>query len=214
MRDTIDIPTIRTESRDGVFIIQLFNFSAVAEAKVQEALREFIDSGDRKLIFDVRGNPGGFLQSAVAISSHFLPTGKVVVRENFGDGSEERLYRSTGRTLGASAPEEMVVLIDGGSASASEILAGALKEHGVATLVGTQTFGKGSVQELVDLRDDSSLKVTIARWFTPNGTSISVEGLAPDIEVEVTPEDRENGVDPQLEAAVEFLNREKAIAED
>lgn len=206
-RDTINIPTIETETRDGVFIIKLFNFSAVSEAKIEEALRAFAQSDDRKLIFDVRGNPGGFLQSAVGVASYFLPTGKVIVRESFGDVEDERVYRSQGRLLRQYAPEEMVVLVDGGSASASEILAGALQEHGVATLIGSQTFGKGSVQELVSLEDGSSLKVTIARWLTPLGTSISEGGLTPDIVVERTLDDWSAGRDPQLDAAIEYLNR-------
>ena len=207
-RDRIDIPTLTTEVKNGVFVIKLFNFSALSEMKMQEALRTFVQSGSRKLVLDLRGNPGGFLQSAVNISSYFLPAGKIVVRENFGDDEDERLYRSSGRMLRPILqPEEMVVLVDGGSASASEIVAGALKEHDVATVIGMQTFGKGSVQELIDLKGGASLKVTIARWLTPDGTSISDGGLTPDIEVEITPEDRESDKDPQLDAAIEFLNR-------
>lgn len=205
VRDTINIPTVITNIVDDVFVIQLFNFSAVAEAKFQGALREFAQSGHEKLIIDLRGNPGGFLDSAVNIASYFLDTGKVVVREDFGENQDERLYRSSGRDLRHFAPEELVVLVNGGSASASEILAGALQEHGVATVIGSQTFGKGSVQELIDFRDGSSLKVTVARWLTPEGTSISHGGLTPDIVVEMTPEDREAGRDPQLESALEFL---------
>jgi len=203
VRDTINIPTIETESKDGVFVIRLYNFSAVAEARLQEALRDFVRSGNRELILDLRGNPGGYLQSAVNISSYFLPTGKVIVREHFGNG-EEHVYRSSGRLLGRYAPAEMVVLVDGGSASASEIVAGALQEHGAATLIGAQTFGKGSVQELVDLDEGASLKVTVARWLTPEGNSISEGGLTPDIVVEYDPESEE---DTQLEAAIEYLNR-------
>ncbi len=207
VRDTIVIPTSKTEERDGVFIISLYSFNALAEAEMQTALRSFVRSGKDKLILDLRGNPGGYLESAVSIASYFLPLGKVVVRENFGGDEEEQLYRSSGKELGKSAPKSIVVLIDGGSASASEILAGALKEHDVATLIGETTFGKGSVQELVELGDGSSVKVTIARWLTPDGNSISEGGLAPDIEVKITPEDREAERDPQLEAAIEFLNK-------
>lgn len=206
VRDTIVIPTSKTEVRGDVFIISLYSFNALAEAEMQNALREYVQSGKKKLILDLRGNPGGYLESAVSIASYFLPLGKVVVREHFGEGMSEELYRSSGKELGRSAPEKMVVLIDGGSASASEILAGALKEHGVATLIGGTTFGKGSVQELVELEDGSSLKVTIAQWLTPNGTSISNGGLTPDITVEVTDEDREADRDPQLERALQFLN--------
>jgi carboxyl-terminal processing protease len=210
-RDTITIPTVKTEEVDGVFIISLYSFNALAEKKMQEALREYVKSGTKKLILDMRGNPGGFLQSAVSIGSYFIPAGEVIVRENFGDGSPEELYRSQGKTLGKYAPEEMVVLVDGGSASASEILAGALSQHGVATLMGKTTFGKGSVQELVDLPDGSSLKVTIARWFTPDGTSISEQGLEPDVVIERTPQQIIADEDPQLEAAVQYLNGDKEL---
>lgn len=204
-RDTITIPTIKTEQKGDVFIIALYSFNALAEAEMQKALRTFVQSGSKKLVLDLRGNPGGYLQSAVSIGSYFLPLGKTIVRESFGDGEDEEVYRSYGRELGRSAPEKVVVLVDGGSASASEILAGALKEHGVATIIGTQTFGKGSVQELVELEKGSALKVTVARWLTPNGTSISEGGLTPDMVVERTQEDRVAERDPQLDAALEFL---------
>lgn len=212
-RDTIVIPTVKTEQKDGVFVIALYSFNALAEEKMQDALNEYAKSGVKKLVLDLRGNPGGFLQSAVSIGSYFVPAGEVIVRENFGDGSPEELYRSQGRTLGKFAPEEMVVLIDGGSASASEILAGALSQHGIATLLGKTTFGKGSVQELVDLPNGASLKVTVARWFTPDGTSISVEGLDPDMMIERTPEQIMADEDPQLDAAVKWLNGDKELLE-
>ena len=207
VRDTITIPTIKTEVQGDTFIIALYTFNAISDAEMQNALREYVQSGKGNLILDLRGNPGGYLQSAVAISSYFLPTGKVVVREHFGDNQEDQVYRSLGKELGRFAPEKMVVLVDGGSASASEIVAGALQEHGAATLIGSQTFGKGSVQELIALPDGSSLKVTVARWLTPNGVSISESGLTPDIEVERTPEDRVADKDPQLEAALEYLKK-------
>ncbi len=206
IRDNITIPTSKIEVKGDAFIITLYSFNALAESEMQNALRAYVESGKRTLVLDLRGNPGGYLQGAVGIASYFIPLGKVVIRENFGEQEEEHVYRSYGRTLGRFAPEKMVVLIDGGSASASEILAGALKEHGVATLIGETTFGKGSVQELIELSDGSSLKVTIARWLTPNGVSISEGGLAPDIEVARTPEDRLAGNDPQLDAAIEFLS--------
>ena len=212
-RDTIVIPTVKTEMKDDVFIISLYSFNALAEEKMQDALKEYTKSGTRKLVLDLRGNPGGFLQSAVSIGSYFLDAGEVIVRENFGDGSAEELYRSQGRTLGKFAPEEMIVLIDGGSASASEILAGALSQHGVAILMGQTTFGKGSVQELVDLPNGSSLKVTIARWLTPDGTSISIEGLDPDIVIKRTPQQIMADEDPQLEAAVKWLKGDKELLE-
>ncbi len=205
MRDTIVIPTSKTEVRDDVFIISLYSFNAIAEMEMQKALREYVASDKKKIILDLRGNPGGYLQSAVAIASYFVPAGKPIVREGDGTDENEEVYRSAGKLLGKHAPEKMVVLVDGGSASASEILAGALQEHGIATLIGEQTFGKGSVQELIDLESGASLKVTVARWFTPNGVSISEGGLTPDIVVERTPEDRTAEKDPQLDSALEFL---------
>ncbi len=204
-RAQIEVPTVKTEKRGDTFIITLYSFNALAEAKMQQALREYVASGADTMILDLRGNPGGYLQSAVAIASYFLPSGKVVLREQFGDGREEEIYRSQGHTLKEFAPKDMIVLIDGGSASASEILAGALQEQEYATLVGSASFGKGSVQELVDLDDGSSVKITIARWLTPNGISISNGGLKPDIVVERTIEDREANRDPQLDAALAII---------
>ncbi len=205
-RAIIDIPTVKTEMKDGVFIVSLYNFNALSEMKMQTAMREFVNSGADKMIIDLRGNPGGFLQSAVSIASYFLPVGKVVVEENFGrDNKEDILYRSSGKTLREFSPDSIVVLIDRGSASASEILAGALSAHDVATLIGEDTFGKGSVQELVELNDGSSLKVTVARWLTPDGVSISDGGLKPDIAITRDPEKLEAGEDIQLDAALSFL---------
>jgi carboxyl-terminal processing protease len=138
------------------------------------------------------------------MASWFLPAGKIVVREDFGDRAEEILYRSKGYDI-FRGKLKMVVLIDGGSASASEILAGALSEQGIAKLVGAKTFGKGSVQELVRLTPETSLKVTVARWLTPNGISISEQGLSPDFPVALTKEDVSLGRDLQFEKAVEIL---------
>ena len=205
-RAQIEIPTVKTEQKDDVFIITLYSFNALSETKMQAAIKEYATSGAKKLVLDMRGNPGGFLQSAVAIASYIMPAGQVVLRESFGDGRPEQVYRSQGKTLKQFSPKEMVVLIDGGSASAAEILAGALNQHGYATLVGEKSFGKGSVQELVELPSGAALKVTIARWLTPNGTSISKEGIIPYITVERTPEQRMADEDPQLKAAIDFLH--------
>jgi len=213
-RDTIEIPTVKTEQVNKTFIISLYSFNAVAEAQVQEAIVAFSKSGAESLILDVRGNPGGFLQSAVSIASYFLPSGKVVVIEDSGVGRERTLYRSRNRSQTTPfTPQNFVVLVDNGSASASEILAGALSDHGVATVIGIPTFGKGSVQELVDVQNGSSLKVTVARWLTPNGTSISDGGLQPSITIGRTVEDRQNEKDPQRDAALRFLRGEKVTSD-
>lgn len=212
-RDNINIPTVKTEERGDVFIITLYSFNALSDMKMQEALRSYVVSGKEKLVLDLRGNPGGFLQSAISIASYFVPAGKPIVREGFGGDQDEEVYRSTGKTLRDHAPEKMVVLVDGGSASASEIVAGALQEHEVATLMGQQTFGKGSVQELIDLPSGASLKVTVARWFTPNGISISNGGLTPNIIINRSVEQRLANEDPQLDAALRLLAGEEVVSE-
>lgn len=207
VRDVISIPALETEflAEEDIFIIRLFNFSAVSPNEFRDALQEFIRMRTDKLIIDLRGNPGGFLEASQSIASWFLPKGEVILREVKSDnGQDERVYRSEGFDV-FNDQLKLVILVDGGSASASEILAGALSEHGIATLIGETTFGKGSVQELVNITDDTSLKVTIARWLTPEGNSISENGLEPDIEVPITLEDIEAGIDPQQNRAVEYL---------
>ena len=205
VRGNIEIPTIEAELRsDDVYTIALYNFGATATKEMRAALRSFIESDSDKLILDLRGNPGGFLSAAVEVSSWFLPVGKTVVVEDYGKTREKVVHRSKGYDV-IHEDVNIVVLIDGGSASASEIVAGALSEHERAVLIGENTFGKGSVQELVDVTEDTRLKITVARWLTPNSNSISHVGLAPDYEVELTIEDIQNEVDPQLEAAVTYL---------
>jgi carboxyl-terminal processing protease len=212
-RDTINIPTVKHEQIDETFIIAIYSFNAVAEAQVREALVEYVKSDATSLVIDVRGNPGGYLQSAVAIAGYFLPAGKVVVEEEFSDTTQNLTFRSRGQLAQEFTPKNLVVLVDNGSASASEILAGALKDHKVATIIGSQTFGKGSVQELVELDSGASLKVTVARWLTPNGTSISDGGLTPDIAISRTVADRQADIDPQKDAALRFLRGEEVVSE-
>lgn len=205
VRAPIEIPTLETEKRkDGIFIIRLFSFTSKSPELFRGALREFVASKDDKLILDLRGNPGGYLDAAVDMASWFLPAGSVVVKEDFGDKGEGSTHRSRGYNI-FNKNLKFVVLIDGGSASASEILAGALSEHGVAKLVGDKTFGKGSVQEVVPLTDDTFLKITVARWLTPNGKSINENGLEPEYTVKVTKEDLDKKYDAQFEKAVEVL---------
>jgi len=205
-RDKIQIPTLDTDNRsDGVFVISLYNFSANVETEFKQALSEFAVSGSNKLILDLRGNPGGYLDASVEIASYFLPSGKVIVREVGKGGEELNVFRSRGYDIVSETDTEIIVLVNQGSASASEILAGALSENGVATLLGEQTFGKGSVQEVVEITPETTLKVTIAEWLTPEGTSISDEGLEPDIVVEYEVDETNLEYDNQLERAVEIL---------
>lgn len=207
-RDTISVPTIEGKLRDdGVYVISLYSFSAQSAELFKGELQKFTDSKSTKLVLDLRGNPGGYLDAAVDIASWFLPQGKTVVIENFGDKKDEEVYRSKGYNDDFGAKIKMVILVDGGSASASEILAGALKENGIATLVGEKTYGKGSVQELIPITKDTSLKITIAKWLTPNRNSISEKGLTPDYTVAITRDDIVKKKDPQLNKAIEILNK-------
>lgn len=181
IRKEIKIPTLDIEKKSGVFIIKLYNFSAESPELFRNAVNDFVTSGYKHLVIDLRGNPGGYLEAAVTMTSFFLKEGQVVVSEKQGKNEAVVNHRSTG-IAGIPVGTKVVVLVDGGSASASEILAGALKDQGVAKVVGEKTFGKGSVQELVNYDDGSSLKVTIAKWYTPNGINISESGIKPDIE--------------------------------
>lgn len=207
VRDTINIPVINDYKRsDGIYVIELYSFSANSADLFRTALRDFMESGSNKLVFDVRGNPGGYLEAAVDIASYFLPVGDTVVTEDFKGKQPNIVDRSLGYNVFAGKNLKMAILIDQGSASASEILSGALQQQGVAKLIGTRSFGKGSVQQLMDLGDGAELKITIARWLTPNGSSISDGGLTPDIFATTTQDDIAAGRDPQMDAAVQWLD--------
>jgi carboxyl-terminal processing protease len=205
IRAAIEIPTVDTKILPGnVFVISLYNFSANSPNLFRAALRKFVESGSDKLVLDLRNNPGGYLEAALDMASWFLPTGKVVVTEDFGGGKEKNEYRSKGYNI-FTDNLKFAILVNEGSASASEILSGALREYNKAVLIGNRTFGKGSVQELVPVTGNTSLKITVAHWFTPLGKSISNGGLTPDIEVKLTPENTKGGKDPQMDAAVKYL---------
>jgi carboxyl-terminal processing protease len=208
VREVIDIPTLETEVKNDVFVLRLFSFTSQSPDLFRTALRKFLQSGKNKLVIDLRGNPGGYLDAAWDIASWFLPAGKTIVTEDFGGKEENKILRSKGydvlnKYFGSNY--KVIILVDAGSASAAEILAGALQEQGVAKLVGIKTFGKGSVQELIEITPETSLKVTIARWLTPNGHNLSHDGLVPDYIVERTSKDLEIKRDPQLDKALEIL---------
>ena len=208
IRDTIELPTI-TKNFDrgtGVYTIKIHTFSEQVADLFADAIQEFKTTGSKKLIIDVRGNPGGYLDAAVDIASHFIPQGKVVLSQDYGKKRETEFLRSLGYgSIGSDV--RVVVLVDGGSASASEILAGALQDYKLATIVGQKTFGKGSVQEYIKVTPTTGLKVTIARWLTPLERSISINGLTPDVEVKITPEDAKNLLDTQQKKAIEILTK-------
>lgn len=187
---------------DNIGYLSLSEFSSGASDKLNKAIKDLRSQGADKLILDLRSNPGGFLSESVAVTSLFLEEG-VVVREQRKGAEQEQVYEARGTHAATDLP--IVVLINRGSASASEIVAGALKDHKRATLIGEQSFGKGTVQLPHTLSDGSELRVTIAQWFTPNGDLIHKVGIVPDIVVERTQADFFDGLDPQLDKAVEFL---------
>jgi carboxyl-terminal processing protease len=206
IRDIINVPILKTELRkDDIFVITLNSFSENSAQLFNEAIKEFKDTKKNKLLLDLRGNPGGYLDSAVSIASWFLPSGKTVVIEDYSNNKKQKIYRSEVYNV-FNEKLKFIILIDNGSASASEILAGAMQDYGIAKIVGEQSYGKGSVQEIVSLTPETILKITVAKWLTPKGTSISEKGLIPDYEIKFTEEDEKNEKDPQLEKAVELLN--------
>jgi len=203
IRDSINIPSVESRLLDGgVGYIQLNTFGEDTTRDLKRGVADLIGQDARGLILDLRGNGGGYLTTAVDVSSEFLADG-VVLTERFGDGREE-VYRA--RAGGRATTIPLVILVDGGSASASEIVAGALQDYGRAKLVGETTYGKGSVQDWVPLDDDQgAVRVTIARWYTPKDRQINEQGLAPDVQVAITDEDVKAGRDPQLDKAIEIL---------
>lgn len=205
IRDIINIPTLDTELRkDGIFVIKLYSFSANSANLFRDAMRQFTASGTDKLLLDLRGNPGGYLEAAVDISSWFLPGGKIIVTEDYGNNKKQEIFRSKGYDI-FSDKLKFVILIDNGSASASEILAGAMQDYGRAKLVGEKSFGKGSVQEAIKITPDTLLKITVAKWLTPNGNLIAEKGLTPDYQVNFNKKNNDKKNDSQIDKAIELL---------
>ncbi len=205
-RQTITVPAVKEEEQDGIAIIHLYKFSADSEHEFISALREASAKPIKGLIVDLRNDPGGFLDQAVLIASAWVDTGQVVVREVYHD---ERLSKEYDAQPQFAAPKvPTVLLVNEGSASAAEILAGALQDYGKATLVGAKTYGKGSVQDLRSLADGSELKITISQWLTPHGRIINGEGITPDKVVPMTQDDYDKKLDPQLDAAKAIITKQ------
>ena len=219
VRDTIKVPTIEWKLVENppagggknIAYLQIFSFNQTVDSEFRKAAEEILKSDADAIVLDLRNNPGGLLDSAINLAGWFLDKGKLVVSEEFGNGTRNE-FKSDGN--GALKSYPMVILINGGSASASEILAGALHDNKGTKLVGVKTFGKGSVQQLEKYSDGSSLKVTIAKWLTPDGISISETGIEPGVKVEIKEEDLKEegkieigtpGKDPQLDKALDLL---------
>lgn len=201
-RAVITIPTLEWELKKGgkIAVIRIYQFNGVLNNEFKKAAINILRSQAEGIILDLRNNPGGYLNVAQDIAGWFLNKGEVVVIQK--GKNEEKTYKSKGPSNFANYP--IVVLINNGSASGAEIVAGALRDQRGIKLVGERSFGKGSVQEQVPLSGGASLKVTIAKWYTPAGHQISEKGLIPDFEVKI-PEDTKLGEDPQLEKAIEVL---------
>jgi len=213
IRSTIKIDSITWEliasgEADGknndVAYIHIIQFDQTLSTDFKKVANEILKSPAKKIILDLRNNPGGYLDTAQDIAGWFLEPGQVVTIEDFGQNKEQQQYKAEGN--GAFVNYPIVVLINEGSASASEILAGSLRDNRSVKLIGEKSFGKGSVQEMISLADNKSfLKVTIAKWLTPKGNSISEVGLTPDVKVELTEDDANANKDPQLDKALEIV---------
>lgn len=201
VRDDIVTPSVTwSETSDNIGYMRISRFADSNTVDLAtKAAQEFKDKHVKGIVLDVRGNGGGYLTSAQAVASLWL-NDKVIVQEK---GNANEVLRSNNNPILGGIPT--VVLVDGGSASASEIVAGALHDNGAAKLVGVKTFGKGSVQEIVNLPNATGLKVTIAKWYTPNGKNISEQGIQPDVQLSISDDDVKAGRDPQKDKAMQLL---------
>jgi len=202
-RANITVPSIESRTlEDNIGYVHILIFADDTKEQLRETLKTLLEQEPVGIILDLRGNGGGLLTTAVEVSSEFLDQG-VVLYEEYGDGTRRTFDVQRG---GLATEIPLVVLVNEGSASASEIVAGAIQDYGRAQLVGTTTFGKGSVQVPTALKDDAgAVRITIARWLTPNGRTINEVGLTPDVEVQVTEDDLTADRDPQLDKAIELL---------
>ncbi|MFH0830761.1 MAG: S41 family peptidase, partial [Parcubacteria group bacterium] len=204
VRDTISIESATSEIReDGIGVIKIARFGEDTYEKVSGFAQKMLESKVAGIVLDLRDNPGGFLQASVDVASLFIPEG-TIVSEEYGNNSQKE-YKANGNALIKDIP--LVVLINEGSASASEIVAGALQDYGRAKLVGNKSFGKGTVQKLETLEQNTSLRLTIARYVLPKGRKIDHVGIDPDVEVDIPNGDQENKDDPQLDKALELLGQ-------
>jgi carboxyl-terminal processing protease len=204
-REEIFVPSVKTEFlQNNIAHITLSSFSDNTNYEFYRAVLEVLVKNSPAVILDLRNNPGGYLEVSVDLAGWFLKRGEVVVRESV-KGEDETVFRANGNQALLDMP--IVILVNEGSASASEILAGALRDNRQIKIIGEKTFGKGSVQEVENMANDSMIKLTIAEWLTPNGLSLNGNGLEPDYKVELTDEDYENDKDPQLDKAIEVVQQ-------
>ena len=205
VRQTISLPSVTTKTLDGnIGYIQIGTFANDTSSLMQKAAQQFKDAGVKGIVLDLRNDPGGLLEAAVNVSSLWLPSGTNVLQERRGNTVTQNYRAVGGDTLHDIST---VVLINEGSASASEITAGALHDNKAARLIGTKSYGKGVVQQLINLSDGGQLKVTVASWYRPDGQNINHKGITPDDVVKLSDEDIKAAKDSQLEAAQAYLKK-------
>ena len=206
VRENIVIPTLEFEMKEGnIAYIRLDSFNANANLLFYKAIVQVLSNGSKGIVLDLRNDPGGYLQVAVDIAGWFLPRGTLVVKEVSKKSEEQKLFSSGNASL---KDFPVVILVNSGSASASEILAGALRDHRGIKLIGETTFGKGTVQQIETLKDGSSIKITVANWVLPKGGIIEGKGLTPDYEIKLSDDDIDKDKDPQFDKAIEILKSE------
>ena len=203
-REIINVKSVKFELKeDNIAYFKIIKFGEETDKEFGLAVKRALSRGAKKVILDMRNNPGGYLDAAVNMAGKMIPKGNIVVIEENSRGKRKEIYAKGGDVLSRM---ETVVLINMGSASASEILAGALRENrDNVTVVGETSYGKGSVQEFINLPQGTAAKITVSKWLTPKGEQINEKGIKPDIEVKMSYEDFENDRDPQLEKALEIL---------
>ncbi len=210
IRATIEVKSVdlkfidsgESQAKENIAVLKISKFGDDTYQGVLDASNEILSKGAKKIILDLRNNPGGYLNSAVDVAGIFIPAGKTVTSEKFSGHKKDYLANGADKLGGIP----MVILANEGSASAAEILAGALRDNRQIRLIGEKTYGKGSVQEVEQLKDGSSVKITVAEWLTPSGKNINKEGLQPDIEVKISTEDYDAGKDPQMEKAIQIIS--------
>lgn len=202
-RAKIDVPSVTYTLEDKIALVEITHFNNDTADRFSNVAQKILKDNPRGIILDLRNNPGGFLDVAVEIASSWLDPNEVVVRETYSDKRNDINHLAVQKT--SLADFKTIILVNEGSASASEIVAGALQDYDLAEIVGMTTFGKGSVQQLIPLADDSSIKLTVARWLTPQGRTIDNAGIIPDYEVDLTLEDYNNDLDPQMDKAKELI---------
>ena len=203
VREKITASSVIYKNENNIAIVRITGFNDDTSSAFASVAQKILNQNPKGLIIDLRSNPGGYLKTAVDLAGYWLEPGQVVVREEFADKSQNIEHKADTKT--SLRKFKTVVLVNEGSASASEILAGALKDYNISQVVGMKTYGKGSVQSLVSLRSNSALKITVAKWLTPLGKSIEPDGITPDVVVDFTEEEYNNDQDPQLDKAIELI---------